>query len=93
MLYPNQHCLPPVLIKCHRIGPRQDNLIIGLLDACVRNLQDQGMRKMFLDSVAEGLDGFKRLGEFLAMALTCFLCSLRIGFVECARYKDVWKDT
>jgi hypothetical protein len=38
-------------------------MMIGLLDACITNLQTQGMRKMFLDGVANGLDDLKALGK------------------------------
>ena len=37
--------------------------MIGLLDACIQNLQAQGMRKMFLDGVSSGLEKLKALGE------------------------------
>jgi hypothetical protein len=36
----------------------------GLLDACKENLHTQGMRKMFLDGVASGLDALNQLGQF-----------------------------
>ncbi|KAF4628494.1 hypothetical protein G7Y89_g9651 [Cudoniella acicularis] len=49
----------------------------GLLDACVKNLQVQGMKRMFIDGVtATEHDYLKQL-----------------GFEEWARYRDVWKDT
>lgn len=47
---------------------------------------------MFLDGVANEFDDFKRLGE-LKLRLPTFSMLTRIGFVEWARYKDVWKDT
>lgn len=68
-------------------------MMVGLLDACIKNLKDQGMRRMFLDGVAKELDDFKRLGEFSDMAFIEFFCSCKAGFMEWARYKDVWKDT
>jgi hypothetical protein len=37
--------------------------MVGLLDACIKNLQAQGMRKMFLDGVSNGVDHLKMLGE------------------------------
>ena len=40
-------------------------VMVGLLDACVKNLQNQGMKKMFIDGVASELDSLKQLGRFL----------------------------
>jgi hypothetical protein len=37
--------------------------MIGLLDASIKNLQAQGMRKMFLDGVSSWLSDLKKLGE------------------------------
>jgi len=37
---------------------------MGLFDACVKNLQEQGMKKMFLDGVSHGVDRLKQLGMF-----------------------------
>lgn len=45
------------------IVPRQDSIMIGLLEASINNLQAQGMRKMFLDGVSSGLSDLKKLGE------------------------------
>jgi hypothetical protein len=39
-------------------------VVVGLLDACVKNLQNQGMKKMFIDGVAGDLDSLKQLGRF-----------------------------
>lgn len=47
---------------------------------------------MFFDGVSHASDYFKRLGE-LCLATYMILELTRIGFVEWARYKDVWKDT
>jgi len=37
--------------------------MVGLLKACVQNLQAQGMKKMFLDGVSQGSDDLKQLGK------------------------------
>ncbi len=37
--------------------------MIRLLDACVKSLLDQGMRKMFLDAMKGGYEGFQSLGK------------------------------
>jgi hypothetical protein len=37
--------------------------MVGLLDVCVKNLQAQGMRRMFLDGVAQGLDELRLVGK------------------------------
>jgi len=37
--------------------------MIRLLDACVRALREQGMRKMFLDAVKGGQEGFQSIGR------------------------------
>jgi len=41
----------------------RDSVMIRLLDACVRTLKDQGMRKMFLDAVKGGHQGFQSTGK------------------------------
>jgi hypothetical protein len=37
--------------------------MVPLLNACVEKLQEQGMRKMFLDGVVNHLESFKQLGK------------------------------
>ncbi len=37
--------------------------MIRLLDACVKALREQGMRKMFLDAVKGGHEGFLSIGK------------------------------
>ena len=38
--------------------------MVSLLDACVNNLRQQGMRRMFLDGVAApSLDSLQELGQ------------------------------
>ncbi len=37
--------------------------MIRLLDACVRSLREQGMRKMFLDAIKGGYEGFQSIGK------------------------------
>jgi hypothetical protein len=67
----------------------------GLLDACKNNLQAQGMRKMFLDGVASGLDSLNRLGQFKVLSSKLAEGSnllIMKGFEEWAQYRDVWKD-
>ncbi|CAG8981587.1 hypothetical protein HYALB_00009466 [Hymenoscyphus albidus] len=50
-------------VTCICISPSQDQDVLkGLLDACVKNLQAQGMRRMFLDGVSSGLDTLIDLG-------------------------------
>ena len=44
------------------IAARRDVIMVPLLGACVKKLQEQGMRKMFLDAVTSNVDGFKQLG-------------------------------
>jgi len=36
--------------------------MIRLLDACVQSLRAQGMRKMFLDAIKGGYEGFQSIG-------------------------------
>jgi hypothetical protein len=67
----------------------------GLLDACKNNLQTQGMRKMFLDGVASGLDSLNQLGQFKVLNSKLVRGSNLLtmkGFEEWAQYRDVWKD-
>ena len=49
------------------------------------------MRRMFLDGVANDLDAFIGLGKFMRI-ISCIPILTLEGFVEWARYKDVWKD-
>lgn len=60
-----------LVVGCY-IALRTDNSIAtdehhaimgGLLDACKKNLQTQGMRKMFFDGVSEGLEPLTQLGQ------------------------------
>ena len=37
--------------------------MIRLLDSCIRILEGQGMRGMFIDAVKGGDEGFKSMGE------------------------------
>ncbi len=37
--------------------------MIRLLDACVINLREQGMKKMFLDAIKGGYEGFQSIGK------------------------------
>ena len=46
-----------------QLVPTQKSVILGLLDACVKNLRSQGMTKMFIDGVANDLDHLIQLGE------------------------------
>lgn len=64
----------------------------GLLDACVANLQDQGMKKMFIDGIAEGVGSLLRLGKAIDI-MKKLQALIMTGFREWARYRDVWKDT
>ncbi|TVY81541.1 hypothetical protein LSUE1_G001883 [Lachnellula suecica] len=75
---------------CICLPAENDAVMVGLLDACVKNLQTQGMRKMFLDGVASGLDPLKKLGRF--WKLQCSQLLTMTGFEEWAKYRDVWKD-
>lgn len=71
----------------------QNAVMVGLLDACVKNLQSQGMRKMFIDGVAGEVGSFKQLGKFLEFSATGYIGLTVKGFVEWAKYQDVWRDT
>jgi hypothetical protein len=44
-------------------APKKDSVIIGLLDASLKNLRSQGMTKMFIDGVTDDLDHLTTLGE------------------------------
>lgn len=41
----------------------QESIATGLLDACVKSLHSQGMRKIFLDGISAGIDDLRRLGR------------------------------
>lgn len=47
------------------IAAKRDAIMMSLLDACVSKLKQQGMKRMFLDSVSKGYDGFKQIGRLL----------------------------
>jgi hypothetical protein len=65
--------------------------MVDLLDACVKNLQHQGMKRMFMDGVAGGLEELKWLGESLSTVGVPFWQQLiNTGFEEWARYRDVY---
>lgn len=48
------------------IDSRKDTfsiIVVGLLEACIKKLEIQGMRKVFLDGISSGVDDFKKLGK------------------------------
>ncbi|TVY29038.1 hypothetical protein LHYA1_G002266 [Lachnellula hyalina] len=63
-------------VTCICLPIENNTVMVGLLDACIKNLQNQGMKRMFIDGISSELDALKQL-----------------GFLEWAKYKDVWKDT
>jgi hypothetical protein len=73
------------------LASTQVTVVNGIIDTCVRYLQEQGMRKMFIDGVTDGLDSLGRLGR--AIHSNVFLKPLiETGFQEWASYRDVWKN-
>jgi hypothetical protein len=46
----------------------EEDTLLDLLGASVDVLQNQGMKKVFLDGVMERLDHLKRLGNFLGLS-------------------------
>lgn len=50
------------------VAAKRDVLMIPLLHACIRKLQDQAMKKMFLDAVSSNVEGFRKLGEAFQVA-------------------------
>lgn len=42
--------------------------MVNLLDASIRNLEAQGIRRMFLDGVSNGLGDLKKLGDFYSLS-------------------------
>ncbi|KAK3326278.1 hypothetical protein B0H66DRAFT_472711 [Apodospora peruviana] len=44
------------------MAKRRDAVMIRLLDSCIRLLSEQGMRKLFIDAVKGGDEGFQALG-------------------------------
>ncbi|KAF8851134.1 hypothetical protein BDZ45DRAFT_750972 [Acephala macrosclerotiorum] len=50
-------------VTCVSIYPtKRDMIMSGILNACVENLQMQGMKMMFIDGVADCLEEFTKLG-------------------------------
>lgn len=41
----------------------KDTIMIRLLDACVTILKEQGMKRVFLDAVKGGYEGFQSMGK------------------------------
>lgn len=70
--------------------------MIRLLGACIGVLQEQGMRKLFIDAVKGGDDGFQAIGTSgVRVTVVCVWSDLltRIaGFKKWARYRDVWRE-
>ncbi|KAG9236612.1 hypothetical protein BJ875DRAFT_215169 [Amylocarpus encephaloides] len=67
-------------ITCICLVPTQNKATLGgLLNACVKTLSNQGVRRVFLDGIAG--DG-EIVGSLQAL-----------GFEEWAQYRDLWKDT
>ena len=75
--------------------------MIRLLDSCIRILAAQGMRKLFVDAIKGGDQGFQELGE---QAFSCPRQHLRwepfpanvhpnLGFQKWAAYREVWRNT
>jgi hypothetical protein len=58
--------------------PRRDRIMVPLLNACVKKLQEQGMRKMFLDGVVNHLESFKQLGKASGEQLDIFRTDFRL---------------
>ncbi|KAH8881536.1 hypothetical protein GQ53DRAFT_667793 [Thozetella sp. PMI_491] len=44
------------------VGTKRDAIMIRLLDSCIRILAEQGMRKLFIDAVKGGDEGFQSMG-------------------------------
>lgn len=61
-IYSNVHDFIHIYRTNYNVAQGQETTIMGLFDACVKNLQDQGMKKMFLDGVSHGVDRLKQLG-------------------------------
>jgi hypothetical protein len=75
-------CIPRALCLFHHLltdnlavaAAKRDVLMLTLFYACIRRLQDQGMKKMFPDAVASNVEGFKKLGKvFQAVNLLSLL--------------------
>lgn len=69
--------------------------MIRLLDACIRFLAEKGMRRLFIDGVRGGDEGFQSLGEDDPIGPSCLVTSsltLVSGFQRWAAYRDVWRN-
>jgi hypothetical protein len=51
--------------------------MVPLLNACIQKLQEQGMKKLFLDAVAEKVDSLKQLGRSSPDGNSIFIDNLR----------------
>lgn len=55
-----------------RIASKRDSIMIRLLDSSIRMLSEQGMRKMFIDAVKGGDEGFQSMGELPLLLVRIF---------------------
>ncbi len=50
------------VVEKPNMASRRDAIMIRLLDRCIRVLSEQGMKKMFIDAIKGGDDGFQSMG-------------------------------
>lgn len=68
-------------------------IMIRMLDSCIRMLATNGMRKLFIDAVKGGDQGFLGLGKWLKHSGSLALCTdAALGFQKWAAYREVWHN-
>lgn len=67
--------------------------MIRLLDSSIRALSEHGMKRMFIDAVKGGDEGFQSMGTFLlAKTMMVLFTNNPLGFQKWARYREVWRE-
>jgi len=73
----------------------RSTVMIRLLDSCIRTLAGHGMRKLYVDAIRGGDQGFQELGKGSAFHGNCRYspaAKTHVGFQKWATYREVWRD-
>ena len=62
-----------------------------LLNTCIRSLDVHGMRRVFLDGMKGGQEGFQSIGESCKPKKALSGADTATGGQEWARYREIWQ--
>lgn len=63
-----------------------------LLNTCIRSLDVHGLRRVFLDGMKGGREGFQSIGESCELERSSIaLIRQQTGWQEWARYREAWQ--